>query len=302
MTTNTTSINISRQNVTSNCDLKCAYNFKYPETSLTANNEGALIIFNFDQTNTPPVVYNQQKYNVENMMLITPSMHTFNGATTNAELLISHTPVLGGNQLAVCIPINQSSDSNAASNLVTDLIQSVATNAPAVGETTTINIEGGFTLNKIVPNKPFYSYTDNNNGDYIVFDNLDGIALNSDTLSSLTQIIKPFPLPTPGGNLFYNKNGPNLSNADSGIYIKCKPTGSSSKEVPVEYAKNNTQPFSFTNFLNNSTFKMILNIFISLLIFLIIFSGISHGYSYLTGNPINITGFITQLVTKNKTE
>lgn len=284
MTTNNTSINISRQNVTAVCDLKCAYNFKYPETSLTAVNYETMILFSFDQSNTPPVIYNQQKYNVENMLLVTPSVHTFNGATTSAELVISHTPVLGGNQLAVCIPINQSSDSNAASNLVTELIQSVANNAPAQGETTTINISG-FTLNTIVPVKPFYSYTDNNNSDYIIFDILDAIALNSDALTSLTQIIKPYPLPTPGGNLFYNKNGPNLSNVGDGIYIKCKPTGSSSKEVPVEYSKNNTQRFSF----NNSTFKMILNICISLIIFIIIFGGISFGYSYLTGSPINIT-------------
>jgi hypothetical protein len=297
MTTNNTSINISRQNVTAVCDLKCAYNFKYPETSLTAVNYETMILFSFDQSNTPPVIYNQQKYNVENMLLVTPSVHTFNGATTSAELVISHTPVLGGNQLAVCIPINQSSDSNAASNLVTELIQSVANNAPAQGETTTINISG-FTLNTIVPVKPFYSYTDNNNSDYIIFDILDAIALNSDTLSSLAQIIRPFPLPTPGGNLFYNKNGPNLSNVGDGIYIKCKPTGSSSKEVPVEYSKNNTQRFSFNNFFNNSTFKMILNICISLIIFIIIFGGISFGYSYLTGSPINITNFIRPVLVK----
>jgi hypothetical protein len=286
MTTNTTSINISRQNVTAVCDLKCAYNFKYPETSLTANNQGSLIIFSFDQTNTPPVVYNQQKYNVDTMMLVSPSIHIFNGATTSAELIITHTPVLGGNQLAVCVPISQSTDSNAASNLVTELIQSVSTNAPAQGETTIINVEGGFILNTIVPVKPFYSYTGDDNTDYIVFDILDAIALNSDTLTSLTQIIQPYPLPTPGSNLFYNKNGPNLSNVGDGIYIKCKPTGSSTDEVPVEYSKNNTQSISFINFFSSSTGKMILQIIFSFIFFYALFTGFSYGYSYLTGAHI----------------
>ena len=286
MTTNTTSINISRQNVTAVCDLKCAYNFKYPETSLTANNQGSLIIFSFDQTNTPPVVYNQQTYNVDTMMLVSPSIHIFNGATTSAELIITHTPVLGGNQLAVCVPISQSSDSNAASNLVTELIQSVSTNAPAQGETTIINVEGGFILNTIVPVKPFYSYTGDDNTDYIVFDILDAIALNSDTLTSLTQIIQPYPLPTPGSNLFYNKNGPNLSNVGDGIYIKCKPTGSSTDEVPVEYSKNNTQSISFINFFSSSTGKMILQIIFSFIFFYALFTGFSYGYSYLTGAHI----------------
>ena len=296
MTTNNKSINISRQNVTAICDLKCAYNFKYPETSLTANNQGVFIIFSFDKSNTPPVVYNQQKYNVDTMMLVAPSIHIFNDATTSAELLITHTPVLGGNQLAVCVPINQSSDSSAASNLVTELIQSVATNAPAQGETTTINIEGGFILNTIVPVKPFYSYTSDDNIDYIVFDILDAIALNTDTLTSLTQIIKPYPLPTPGGNLFYNKNGPNLSNIGDGIYIKCKPTGSSSKEVPVEYSKNNTQSFSFTNFLNNSTGKMVLQIIIAFIFFYALFSGFSYGYSQLTGSPMSLPSMPRSLI------
>ena len=284
MTTNNASINISRQNVTSICDLKCAYNFKYPETSLTANNEGSLIIFSFDQTNTPPVVYNQQKYNVDTMMLVAPSIHIFNGTTTSAELIITHTPVLGGIPLSVCMPINESSNTNNATNLITELIQSVATNAPSQGETTTINISG-FTLNTIVPVKPFYSYTGDDNTDYIVFDILDAIALNSTTLSSLTQIIKPYPIPTSGGNLFYNKNGPNLSNVGDGIYIQCKPTGSSKDEVPVEYSKNS----SSNDLFSGNNFKIILQVFFSILIFLVIFGGISYGYSYLTGSPIKLT-------------
>ena len=284
MTTNNTSINISRQNVTSICDLKCAYNFKYPETSLTANNEGSVIIFSFDQSNTPPVIYNQQKYTVNTMMMVSPSIHIFNGSNASAELIITHTPVLGGIPLSVCMPINESSNTNNATNLVTELIQSVATNAPAQGETTTINISG-FTLNTIVPVKPFYSYTDDNNTDYIVFDILDAIALNSTTLSSLTQIIKPYPIPTSGGNLFYNKNGPNLSNVGDGIYIQCKPTGSSKDEVPVEYSKNS----SSNDLFSGNNFKIILQVFFSIVIFLVIFGGISYGYSYLTGSPIKLT-------------
>ena len=172
MTTNT-SINISKQNVIANCDLKCAYNFVYTETSLTANNRGQMITFTLDKTNTPPVVYNQQKYSVDTMMLVSPSIHIFNGATTDAELFIGHTPVLGGNKLNVCIPISKSSNTSAASKLVTDLIQNVASNAPAPNETATINIDG-FTLNSIVPSKPFYSYTDETNKvEYIVFDILE---------------------------------------------------------------------------------------------------------------------------------
>ena len=145
MTTNT-SINISKDKVFGKCDLKCAYNFKYPETNITAINRDVMIVFTFDKSTESDVLYNQQKYSVEAMVLVSPSIHIFNGSPAKAELLVIHRPVLGGNQLATCIPITQSADSSKASNLVTELIQSVANNAPAPYETTTINISD-FTRN-----------------------------------------------------------------------------------------------------------------------------------------------------------
>lgn len=287
MTTNT-SINISNSNVYGNCDLKCAYNFKYPETSLTATNKGVMIIFALDKSNESPVLYNQQKYSADTVMLVSPSIHIFNGATTNAELIITHTPVLGGNQLGVCIPITQSSNTNTASNLVTQMIQAVATNAPAQSETTTINIDG-FTLNSIVPSEPFYSYTGtSDNTDYLVYDILDAISLSSDTLTSLSQIIQSYPLPTPGGNLFYNKLGPNQTPVGDGIYISCQPTGSSEEKTYVEYSKNPTEAFSFSNFFSSSKGKLIGEIIIAIIIFLVIFGGLAYGYSYYTGNTAAI--------------
>ena len=282
MTTNT-SINISKSNIYGNCDLKCAYNFKYPETNITARNNGIMIDFRFDTSSESAVVYNQKKYSVGEMVLLSPSIHIFNGATTNAELIITHTPVLGGNQLLVCIPITQSSDSNAASNLVTELIQSVSNNAPAPNESTTINISG-FTLNSIVPKRPFYSYAGtSDNTDYIVYDILDAISLSSSTLTSLSQIIKPFPLPTTGGNLFYNKLGPNQTAIGDGIYISCNPTGSSEEEEEVEYSKNSTEAFDFSN----PIFKTIIQIFFSCLIFIVIFYLLSDGYSFMTGTELS---------------
>ncbi len=277
MTTNT-SINISKDNVFGKCDLKCAYNFKYPETNVTAKNSGSLIVFTFDNSSEPAVVYNQQKYAVESMMLVSPSIHIFNGSNAKAELIIVHKPVLGGNSLSICIPITQNSDSNTSSNLTTELIKSVANNAPVNGETTTINLSN-FTLNSIVPVRPFYSYAGkSDNTDYIVYDIIDAIGLNISTLTSLSKIIKPWPLPTPGGNLFYNKLGPNQSTVGDGIYISCNPTGSSEEEVDVEYKKNSLEAdFS----LNNPTVILIIQILLSCLIFIILFASLAAVYSFL---------------------
>ena len=271
MTTNN-NIDISKYTAGNNtCDLKCAYNFDYPETNLVATNYGIMINCIFDNNTSTPVVYNQQKYSVASMVIVSPSIHFFNGNQTNpagnqtnAEIIISHTPSVSGNGLAVCIPIIQSNDSNEASNLVTNLIQSVSNSANQQGQK--VNINTNITLNTIIPKQPFYSYTDGNNTDFIVFDISDAIGINSDSITSLQQMIKPFPIPTPGNSLFYNKNGPNNSTIGDGIYIKCNPVGASKDEVPVEYSKNSSSYDIFSG-NNENVIKIILQILFVILIF-----------------------------------
>ena len=156
MTTNN-NIDISKYTAGNNiCDLKCAYNFDYPETNLVATNYGGLINFIFDNNTSTPVVYNQQKYSVTSMAILSPSIHYFNGNQTNpagnqvnAEIIINHTPSVSGNSLAVCIPIIQSNDTNEASNLVTSLIQSVSNSANKQGQQ--VNINSNITGNNIKP-------------------------------------------------------------------------------------------------------------------------------------------------------
>jgi hypothetical protein len=275
----TTNINITAKNIQGSCDLKCAYNFIYPETNLTATNEGVMISLTPDNSSISPVVYNTQKYNVNKITIVSPSIHMFNGATTNAEIIIEHSPVTGGNLLSVAIPIISSSETSNATNFITDIIEGVATNAPAQSETTTLNIDG-FTLQQIVPNKPFYSYT-NKTTDWIVFGIAFAIPLSSSTLTTLSQIIKPFPLPTPAESLFFNKSGPNSTDKNDGIYISCNPTDSSEEETPVEYPKNATS-YDFYNMLSSPIFKTILQGIIGSIIFIVIFLMFNYLYAYIT--------------------
>lgn len=288
MTTNNTSINISRENVSGKCDLKCAYNFRYTQSSLIAKNDGIMISLTTDKSKVTPVLYNSQKYTVDKIIIVSPSIHIFDGSKAKAEILINHVPELGGNQLVVGIPIIESTDSSTASNLLTEIIKGVSNGAPAKGETTNLNITG-FTLNSIVPKKPFYSYsasTKNDKNDYIIYDILDGITLNNKTLTSLKEIIKEFPVPTPGDKLFYNEKGPNQSTVGDGIYISCQPTGSSEEEIDVETSKNTSSHDLFS--FDSETGKIILQIFLSSLIFLIVFGLLGYAYSYLTGNTIQM--------------
>ena len=282
----TQSIDISKKNISGKCDLKCAYNFQYPESNTTAKNQGVLINLSYDNSKTPPVTYNTQKYSVAQVIISSPSLHLFNGATTDAEILIIHTPVKGGPELFVCIPIKSSSESSDASYLLKEIIDITGTNAPSEGESTNLSISG-FTLDKIVPNKQYYSYTDQGTNDWIVFGILDAIPLNSATITTLQKIIKPYPVPMIGGELFINTTGPNSTKVGDGIYISCKPTGSSNEETTVEYTKN-TPSYDFANILDNPVTKMIFQIIVGCILFIIVFIIFNYIYQFITTGETKI--------------
>ena len=277
-------INISPKNISGKCDLKCAYNFSYPESNSTAKNNNVMITLTPDNSSEAPVTYNTDKYTVSNIYITSPSLHTFNNKKLDAEFFIQHVPVKGGQNLTVAIPIISSSESSTASNLITQIIQSVSTNAPSNGESTNLNISG-FTLQDIVPSKPFFSYTDTGNTNWIVFPMKDAIPLNSNTLTTLSQIIKPYQLPMKGGDLFFNSNGPNSSNTNSEIYISCNPTGSSEETTEVVYATNDVTPIDFNSIWNNSILKFIIQILLACSLFIIIFYLLNMAFSSFIDNP-----------------
>lgn len=179
-TTNIPLINISQQNVVGKCDLKCDYNFKYTNSNSTATNSGFGILISYEDSGVPPVTYNNVKYNVEGVYITQPSIHNFNGSQAVAELLIIHTPLKGGNLLMVGIPFTTSGDSTTASNILSEIITLVASNAPNNGENVNLN-SSDFSLQNIIPKKPFYSYS-GQSIDYVVFDLANAIPISSSIL------------------------------------------------------------------------------------------------------------------------
>jgi hypothetical protein len=291
------SINISQQNVKGNCDSKCSYSFSYANSNSTAKNNGVMISLSYDGSKTSPVSYNNNNYNVSSVMIITPSIHIFNGKTTDGEILIEHAPVLGGNNLFVCIPIVSSNDTSNASSVITNIITYVSDNAPANGDSANLNLNN-FTLNSIVPKKPYFNYINDNKastlaGDYIVFNILDAIPLTSSILTKLGQIIKPYNMNTPGSSLYYNPSGPNSLSSNDDIYISCKPTGFSKDTTEVRETNNNRTPslgnlFDMGNLFGNSSNSEYINSFYILLIIIMLFLFINVIYNFLTKDEYNI--------------
>jgi len=279
----TQNINISSSNVTGTCDYKCSYSFKYNESSSTAKNTGVSINLTYDSTSSPNVIFNDQKYSVGTIMITSPSIHYFDGQTMPAEIIITHNPVTTGQILEVCIPFTSSSESSNASSLITQIINTVASNAPSQGETTNLNIPD-FSLQSIIPKSAYFYYVDNKNTNWIVFSPLGAIPLSSSTISTLQQIIKPFPIPTPGGDLFYNSKGPTSGTSiGDGIYISCQPTGSSEEETAVTYDKPSSS-FDFSNILQSPIYQVLIMVIIGIILFVIIFYGISAFYNYISSD------------------
>lgn len=291
----TSQLNISSSNVSGNCDLKCAYNFKYPNTTLVAFNRNIFISLTCEPQNTPPVTYNTEQYTVQNMMIIAPSMHEYNGNPAPGEFCITHTPVLGGNELIVYIPLYESTNSSTATTLITEIITDVASSAPSDGESTNINLNN-FTLQNIVPSSSFYSYTTNADGENAATNNIvyglnNGIPLTQSTLTTLTSIISAFPETAQSADLYYNKSGPNLSGSGigEGIYISCNPTGSSETTTNVEIKNQVTNNIS--NILNNPIFTQVI---FGCFLFIIIFFVLSLLFNMMAGKTIKLPSYLTK--------
>ena len=285
MTTNIQTIDISQQNIYGNCDLKCSYSFKYSDSNSVATNKGVYISLSYDKGTTSPVTYNNQNYYVSNIMLTNQSLHMFDGKYVDSELIVEHTPDLGGDNLFVCIPIISSTNNSDASKFLSEIIEIISKNAPTQGDSSNLNISN-FNLNNFIPKKPFYAYTGTMGltGQVVVYDINYAIAINENVLQKITKIITPYPISLTGGNLFFNKIGPNNIQLENGIYISCQPTGASTEEVDVMNVNNN-----FSSAFDNSDMTNIFYILLSCVVFIILFGIITFIYNRLTSSPIKLT-------------
>jgi hypothetical protein len=270
------------------CKLKCSYQFKYAPTTLSVWNVGCMIMWEVDEVAIPPVIYNDENYHVSLVLLVQPSIHTFNGKHADAELMIFHMNTRGTKKLMVCIPITQSSTSTSESSNFFDLIMGeISQTAPASGQHTIFN-NATFSLSKFVPMKPYFAYTGANllwnipfqgkcynipknfksgepveplasDIDYIVFHLDDAINMSPQALAMLKQFTPTadqINIPTideslnPGG-IFFNPNGPVPQNSGE-IYIDCKPTGDDG-EILVTARQDSG------GLLSNATLKRIWN-------------------------------------------
>ena len=273
----TAPINISLSSITGKCDYKCSYSFQYNNSSCVATNRGDYISISYDKSSSPPVLYNASGFDVQEIRLYTPSLHSYNNSKTDGEFIIVHNSNTGAQPLLVCIPIKSNNTSSVSALLFKTLIDTMSSSAPSDGDSTTVNIHK-FNLSTLVPRKPFFSYSATEpyqpcyeNVDYIVFDPLNAsLDMMPDTLSTLQSIIQsnPYDIKT-GPELFYNEKGPSKGGGDNGddIYIDCQPVGESDETVDVVTTSGS---YSSGDWLNNPLIKILLGSLLFIIILYVI--------------------------------
>ena len=283
---NQTAMNISPQNISGNCTYKCDFSFDFPVSSCTATNNGQALKLSLNCP-SPPVTFNNTKYNFLEADLYSPSLLLYNNQKSSSELLFMLSPVSGGKMLLVFIPLSTNGISGAGSNKISEIITAASKGAPSQGGSTNQGI-ADFTLNDFIPMREFYSFS-YSDYDYIAFGAQSAIYISQKDLTNLQKIIKPVdgtPIAS-GPKLFVNKKGPVKGIGLSGgsdIYIDCQPTNSSEEETnEVVNIKAPTTTYD----AGPTIFGIIFNPFFLLLIFAVVFvaliMGINKGLKYLTG-------------------
>jgi carbonic anhydrase len=237
----TAPIEISLNNITNKCDYKCAYSFNYHNSTSIATNRGDYISLSYDSATTSPVTYNSAGYNVKEIRIYTPSLHSYSGSKTDGEMIIIHQSNTNAKPLLVCIPIIMNNSMGQGSAFIQGVIDTLSKNAPSNGESTTT---ATYNLNTVVPRTPFFSYSGtepyqpcSTAVDYVVFDPANySIGINSSSLTTLQSIIQSNsydvkssdnsqqPIPP----LFYNETGAKDIDIMAGEFvIDCKPISQS---------------------------------------------------------------------------
>jgi carbonic anhydrase len=227
----TAPINITKAGSTGPCELKCDYTFNYNDSDTTVTNNGTYLSFSYDQANVPPVTFNAERYRVEEVRLYRPSLHTYDGAAADGEIIILHSS--NTSKLLVCVPIIGSTAVTKSGTLLGQVMPKVGRYAATAGQTANLNVSD-FNLGSLVPNKPFYSYMGtlpyspcNGTYNYVVFDMLTPATMSPASLKIFKRVTQPNDIAVTAGNeYFYNSKGP-TGTATSGddIYIECAPTG-----------------------------------------------------------------------------
>ena len=241
----TSPIDLSKQNIKSDCNRLCKYEYDYPDSSTTIRNLGLYLKLTYDKFSpvVAPVLFNNINMNVDEIRIFKPSLHTFSGNHAKGEIIIKHSG--NGDNLLVCIPMIIENSNSKGSKILDEIMEKSKDKIPNSPDVTTVNIQN-FTLNDFIKKKkPFFSYKGtqpykpcNDKYNLIVFDLDSAFKVNPSTFSIIDKLIsnQEYSIKK-DNNFFYNRTGAlkKGSGETDEYYLECNPTGS---EGNILYAKD----------------------------------------------------------------
>lgn len=225
-------IDITETGTSGSCNQKCYYIFDYNDSTCKVERNDNFLKFDYDSSSKTPAKISGIDLNVGEVRIYCPSLHTFDGKRTVAEMVIGH----GGNgtALLVCIPITVSTENSEGSVLLNQIISQTQRLAPNSGDTAVLTTSG-FNLNKLVPRTEFYFYEgtlpfEPCTGNYgiIVFKKNAFATIMPKTAIGLSKLITPSNITTKPGTSYYVSSKSASTTEDDEIYISCQPVGDTS--------------------------------------------------------------------------
>lgn len=301
-------IDITLKNNSGICDLKCEYKFNYHSSTCTVNNRGEYLSLTYDDksASAAPAYYNSEPYNVSEVRLYSPSLHTFNGEKAVSEIIVVHDPIKGGKQLLVCTPVKINPYKTNKQDVGVDTIVDAASkNAPTDGDSFTIPIQKNiFSLNNFIPKASFFSYTAiapyspcSDKVNVVIFSPQESIVeMSKSSVLSMSQILTPnsYTIKT-NTPFYYNKTGSTGSSTEGEIYIDCQPVGASKEKItPVPDDGGGGEGRWWKDAWFKDMIGIILGVIISIIIFII--------FSYLFKMGVNVEKFNKAVPTSAQSE
>lgn len=278
----TSPINISMSSIDGPCVLKCDYNYDYGTYTPNISNKGNYLTLNYSGKSNP-VKYNDEMYNVTQVRIYQPSLHTYETKRADGEILIIHNGP--GKNLIVSVPFVSGGKTDKGSVQLNTLITEAALRVPNVNESVTTS-SGNFSLNNFIPDKKgYFSYTGtlpyspcNGTYSYIVYNVEDALNIEASLLTKLKQVITSTNTAVKTNAFFYNKNGANSRGNDDNIYIDCQPVDENGKLLVQEGPDGvNTN----TGTMGPAITIEQLEPFLYVLLGIVVASGIVYGGKYL---------------------
>lgn len=257
-------INISTTSNVLSCQVFCSYMHQYKDSACTATYFPDHIKLSYDATTSAAVTFNNEGYNVREINIYAPSIHTYNGSPADAEMLIIHDGA--GKKLIVSIPLVQSNYASVSAKILDEIIGkfSSTVDKTKTNDSQLINVQQ-YNMENFIPSSPYYFYIGGApfspcDGQYsfIVFDKTKSpVTIGSDTLSTLTALIQPSGIQAVSrSDYYYNSSGPNVkpgANQDE-IYIECNPTGEDGEilyQTPPPMSSADLGALSVDNLMHN---------------------------------------------------